>query len=666
MTDRRRLTWPALLVLPLLLGGLLPGDLAGLREASASAPHISWTYRDPVHKFSLRMFRDYKQIPVKVGEKTTLCKFRDAKSKGTLRGSWPIEIEVVRVTEKEEKPVTTGAAEKPKTPAERLKEAWERAMNPKTVWDATVGQWQLPASSREVLAKARKKFEKIESDDHDAVPGRLWQFDVPAPRGGEALHVTLAEFRKDGVAYGVCLMCGEKLERHYARPFARIAKSFKWHDDRAKDVKSLSVLDGLNISARKRRQIEESMVKGWDVIVSPHKNYIIIYNTKRGTNHLLARVIAERIEAIRKQVYEVQFPPTHPIKTVCIVRVCADAKEYHAYGGPGGSAGYWSDQDEELVFYDASASKKPDDDTLSVLYHEAFHQYIYYAVGNVAPHSWFNEGHGDYYAGARYVHGRFRIEPFRWRVGTIKKAIVQGPRTYTQVDDGHGGTRKQWGNTGFTPLKDLVRFSQAEYYAYPGVCYAEGWSLIYFLREIVPKNRKYREKWGHILDTYFDVLKREVNRKAPLVPGGENPGDDDGGDRGSGTSDGGADDGGGDGHGKAHGPGTDEGGGKADGGTGSKGDGRSKGDGDGKADGGSKGDGSTDGKADGGSKGDGDGKGDGGEQGGSDEPPPDVARTYFRGRGGPEALRKAVDEAFKGVDWDEFQKAWMEAIKHVH
>ena len=82
------------------------------------------------------------------------------------------------------------------------------------------------------------------------------------------------------------------------------------------------------------------------------------------------------------------------------MRVCGDRKEYHEYGGPGGSAGYWNSGSEELVFYDASRSKKIDDDTVSVLYHEAFHQYIYYSVGNVAPHSWFNEGHGDYYAGA--------------------------------------------------------------------------------------------------------------------------------------------------------------------------------------------------------------------------------------------------------------------------
>ena len=78
------------------------------------------------------------------------------------------------------------------------------------------------------------------------------------------------------------------------------------------------------------------------------------------------------------------------------------------------------------MFYDASPKKEPDDDTLAVLYHEAFHQYIYYSVGEVAPHSWFNEGHGDYYAGAKYLSKKFNIRPFNWRVGIIKERPGQG------------------------------------------------------------------------------------------------------------------------------------------------------------------------------------------------------------------------------------------------
>lgn len=594
----------ALFALPVLIGGA--------RDAEAGAPPLSWTYRDKVHKFSMKMFRDYKAVPLKTNEKTTVCKFRDPKSKGQMRGSFSIEVEVVRVSlDGKDKPVTTGDG-KGRPPS--IEELMRRGGKPKDTWEATVGRLWLDDAGKKSVAKARKSFKTIKSKDKPAIPGKLWQFEVSMAQSwdNEKLHVTLAEFVKDGTAYGLYMNCGERLKKSYAKAFKKIATSFRWIDKKAKDVESLDVLDDVNITARKRGEIERNIVKGWDVIVSPKKNYIILYNTKNNKNHLLAKTIAKRIEMIREQIYEVQFPPAKPITTVCIVRVCADRKEYFAYGGPGGSAGYWSSGDEELVFYDASASKKPDDDTLSVLYHEAFHQYIYYSVGNVAPHSWFNEGHGDYYAGAKLRGKKFVIKPFRWRVPVVKKAIVQGERPFTEVEDDKGNVRKQWESKGYTPLKDLVRFSQGQYYSYPSVSYAQGWSLIYFLREIVPKKKKYREKWGHILDTYFDVLQREVNKGGTLTRGGEGKEDEKKED--------------------------DE---KKDGESDEKDDPEKK---------------------DGEDKGDGEGKGDGdGDEG--EEEPLDVARIFFRGRGGPAALKKAVDAAFKGIDWEEFQKAWLSATK---
>ncbi len=601
----------ALVALPLIV----LGGLGGTRRAEAGSPPLNWTYRDRTHKFSMKMFRDYKAVPLKTDEKTVVAKFRDPKSKGSARDSFNVEIEVVRVSldPEKDKPVTTG--EGGKLTVEKLREIMSRGSAPKDIWEPTVGRLWLDDGAKKVLEKAKKKFKSIKSKDKEKIPGKLWQFLLPVQGSwdNEKLHVTMAEFIKDDMAYGIFMNCGEKMEKHYARDFKKIATSFKWADTKAKDVESLTVLDGVNITARKRQEIERSMVKGWDVLVSPQKNYVILYNTKNNKNHLLAKIIARRIEMIREQIYEVQFPSAKPITTVCLVRVCADRKEYFAYGGPGGSAGYWSSGDEELVFYDASASKKPDDDTLSVLYHEAFHQYIYYSVGNVAPHSWFNEGHGDYYAGAKLSGKKFIIKPFRWRVGTIKGAIVQGERTCTEVEDDKGNTRKQWSNSGYTPLKELVRFTQGQYYSYPSVCYAQGWSLIYFLREIVPKNKKYKAKWGHILKTYFDVLQREVNKDGKLVRGGEKKDGDEKKDGGDEKKDG-----------------DDE---KKDGDT-------------------PKPDGPTPPK-------DGDGEG--------DEPDADeildVARIFFRGAGGPEALKKAVDEAFKGVDWDELQKAWLSGTK---
>ncbi|MFH0943670.1 MAG: hypothetical protein V2A76_00575, partial [Planctomycetota bacterium] len=277
-----------------------------------------------------------------------------------------------------------------------------------------------------------------------------------------------------------------------------------------------------------------------------------------------------------------------------IVRVCADRKEYNAYGGPSGSAGYWNNRSEELVFYDASASRKIDDNTVAVLYHEAFHQYIFYSVGSVSPHSWFNEGHGDYYGGAVYQGGRFKIEPFRWRIGTVKDAIRQGPRPFTlEVDERTQKQRKVWEAKGYTPLEDLVHFSQGDYYSYPGVSYAQGWSLVYFLREKLSRSQK--EKWGHILPTYFDTLKAEVVKTEELKPGGaEDPKEPGGPENPPGEGPGGEDPGG----------------------------------------------------------------GEEGDEKLSDIPPPPPPSDRPTSE---EALKKALEAAFQGVDLKELEKAWIES-----
>lgn len=174
-----------------------------------------------------------------------------------------------------------------------------------------------------------------------------------------------------------------------------------------------------------------------------------------------------------------------------VVRIFTDHGQYMSYGAPGGSAGYWSATDRELVLYDdqADGGRK---DTWIVLNHEAFHQYIFYLYGNISPHSWYNEGTGDFYSGLEYKNKRFNLKANLWRRDTIK-AVVQANK--------------------HVPLADFVRFTQPEYYgtnkfgAQIGNNYAQGWSLIYFLRtgkKNFPKN--WDPAWDEILSTYFRVL----------------------------------------------------------------------------------------------------------------------------------------------------------------
>lgn len=216
-------------------------------------------------------------------------------------------------------------------------------------------------------------------------------------------------------------------------------------------------------------------------------NYIVIYSTK---DEALIRTLKRELEAIRG-VYEELFPPAAPVTAVSAVRVCKDREEYILYGGPPGSGGYWYSVAEELVFFDYEdvgrerGSGKAN--SRIVLYHEAFHQYIYYSAGKMAPHSWFNEGHGDYFSGARFARtgavSKIGVNP--WRIRTIQRAVSEYQHH---------------------PWEDIVKFSQAEYYSKnPGLCYAQGWSMVYFLRH--DKTVERRQEWAKILPTYFDTLK---------------------------------------------------------------------------------------------------------------------------------------------------------------
>ena len=228
---------------------------------------------------------------------------------------------------------------------------------------------------------------------------------------------------------------------------------------------------------------------GWES--EDTENYILVYSTK---DQPLIRLVARELEAMRAE-YEKLFPSLKPVTAVSRVRICKDKAEYSSYGGPDGSCGYWNSQEEELVFFDydnvdgkAGTGKA---NSRIVLYHEAFHQYIFYSAGSFAPHSWFNEGTGDYFSGSKIKGSKVvKIDVNPWRIETIQEMIE----------------RKR-----FAHWKDMVGWSQMEYYGYNseglsgGLNYAQGWSMIYFLREsrVVKKH----EVWSKILDTYFDTLR---------------------------------------------------------------------------------------------------------------------------------------------------------------
>ncbi len=281
--------------------------------------------------------------------------------------------------------------------------------------------------------------------------------------------------------------------------------------------------------AERRRQLEAEAARlpGWWLHES--HNYFILTDSR---DRRFIEELAERLEAIRK-VFEEDYPAEKArrwyesdraragaggaaaasaededgedeeedrgteasvdalaLSRTSVVRVCSDRDMYTRYGGPPGSAGYWSSYHRELVVFDDRQSGGRNN-TWAVVNHEAFHQYIYYFYGNIAPHSWYNEGTGDFYSGMQYRRGRFTLQPFDWRRGLARDNIRAGR---------------------YVPLSEFVRWNQRQYYgtnSYElsgGDNYAQGWSLIWFLRQGAGRPRHWNPRWETILDTYLGTL----------------------------------------------------------------------------------------------------------------------------------------------------------------
>jgi hypothetical protein len=311
---------------------------------------------------------------------------------------------------------------------------------------------------------------------------------------GPAFRVRSAVFSGEEGEYVMEFSCYEEVfKSRHKKDFETSIRSFKRiekKETQRNDLSSLSAND---------RYIQEQIDKlssGWYWFWSRKKNYIIFSNADK----VFARKIEKNLEAIHA-CYVKMFPGVPRIQWIPIVRVCKTKDEYHGYGGPTGSAGYWSDHTKEFVFYDDVA--RGEKNSMVTLRHEAFHHFIHFYLG-CRPSTWFDEGHADYYAGGEVVGTRFKPKINMSRRGTIQSAIV---------------------NKKHVALKKLVYMSKKEYYAKASLCYPQGWSFVYFLRNGRQSGAKVKKLWEEMPDLYFTNLQKafaELEKERPKDKADEN------------------------------------------------------------------------------------------------------------------------------------------------
>src|ERR1041384_4503497 len=196
----------------------------------------------------------------------------------------------------------------------------------------------------------------------------------------------------------------------------------------------------------------------------------------------------EQIQALYRHIIPTQknIPP-------CQVKMFDREEDFKDYCGMMGAAAYWSPMQEEIVGYrfegdklkldskeefTLNEDKNPEDVTFKVLYHEGFHQYMYFYMGrarNVYVPSWLNEGMGDYFFGGEWNkgHSKFTIGINDWRIKTIATAVKKNEHV---------------------PLDKIFHYTQMDYYRRAGLCYAEGWSINYFFHmSDVAKKKGYNQ-----------------------------------------------------------------------------------------------------------------------------------------------------------------------------
>jgi hypothetical protein len=245
--------------------------------------------------------------------------------------------------------------------------------------------------------------------------------------------------------------------------------------------------------------------EGWEVVNTKHYQIQCEAGAEKGER------LALHMEKML-YVYKKTFKGSSSQFQQRPVKLFKSEASYHAYGGPPGTGGYYSPGERELVIYDTGRWMDVEEvnapttgeggsrrsrrvineemDTLGVAAHEGWHQFFHwYVVSLIDLPSWIDEGMGDYfYAGKPLRKGRKVELDFsdinRERFPVIYAAIKQGRHE---------------------PLKKFLYMDQRAYYSNPGVCYAQGWALCYFLNE--SDNKRY----NRVIPDYIRVVRDDSN-----------------------------------------------------------------------------------------------------------------------------------------------------------
>ncbi|MDP7741831.1 MAG: DUF1570 domain-containing protein [Lentisphaeria bacterium] len=269
-----------------------------------------------------------------------------------------------------------------------------------------------------------------------------------------------------------------------------------------------SVLDqdpSSQYEATRRRVIENiKNLDGWWYVQTP--NYVLASDMTRKDRRLALEI--QRDIEIMRNAYAQLIPPRKDIEEVSVIRVFHNRSDYVNYVDKEveWTGGVWMAAKKELVIspVEHTSKKLKRQSTLQVVYHEAFHQYIFYALDHVKPPTWFNEGHAAFFETCRINHVSKVIQ------------VLESEKRARVLEEIVG--RRQPPN-----LRGLLQMDNRAFYGYgqPGHAaerqrdenYALAWGLVYFLHKATDlyKDTDYAAICPAVIEA---LMQRHGNRHA--------------------------------------------------------------------------------------------------------------------------------------------------------
>lgn len=230
-----------------------------------------------------------------------------------------------------------------------------------------------------------------------------------------------------------------------------------------------------------RKSVEN--MRDWWIAETP--DYIFLSNIRSAEGRALVRDLQTELPAMRAAFARLVPPYDDSAPDVSIVRIFEDRDAYRQYVGEAfeWSVGIWSSKRRELVILWQEHDREQ---TLDIIRHEAFHQYLFYATRQIEHAMWFNEGHACFVESARAdSRGRVAIAENRRVTHLLQHLDAVAAR-----------------------IPDVLKADRAAFYGETDsirhLNYTTAWALVYFLRKGAPALRL--TAYDALFDAYLKAL----------------------------------------------------------------------------------------------------------------------------------------------------------------